>query len=157
MPILNTRGTASAKAFGLTANAPLAVDYLIVAGGGGGGTSVFASAGGAGAGGLLTGATRLTPNTSYTITVGGGGGVGIQGTNSSGLGVTATGGGHGGGNVAPGGTFNGGNGGSGVVILKYPDTYTITIGAGLTGSTASPSGGFKVSTITAGTGNVSWA
>jgi hypothetical protein len=42
------------------------------------------------------------------------------------------------------------------VILKYPDTKTITIGAGLTGTTAGPSGGFKVSTITAGTGNVSW-
>jgi hypothetical protein len=27
----------------------------------------------------------------------------------------------------------------------------------LTGTTAGPSGGFKVSTITAGTGNVSWA
>jgi hypothetical protein len=50
----------------------------------------------------------------------------------------------------------GGNGGAGVVILKYSDTYTITIGAGLTGSTAAPSGGFKVSTITAGAGNVSW-
>jgi hypothetical protein len=44
-----------------------------------------------------------------------------------------------------------------VVILKYPDTRTITIGVGLTGSTGSPSGGFKVTTITAGTGNVSWA
>jgi hypothetical protein len=44
-----------------------------------------------------------------------------------------------------------------VVILKYPDNLTITIGAGLTGSTAAPSGGFKVTTITAGTGNVSWA
>jgi hypothetical protein len=43
------------------------------------------------------------------------------------------------------------------VILKYPDTRTITIGAGLTGSTAAPSGGFKVTTVTAGTGNVSWA
>jgi hypothetical protein len=42
------------------------------------------------------------------------------------------------------------------VILKYLDTKTITIGAGLTGSTAS-SGGFKVTTITAGTGNVSWS
>jgi hypothetical protein len=51
----------------------------------------------------------------------------------------------------------GATGGSGVVILRYPDTRTITIGAGLTGSTASPSGGFKVTTITAGTGNVSWA
>jgi hypothetical protein len=27
----------------------------------------------------------------------------------------------------------------------------------LTGTTAAPSGGFKVTTITAGTGNVSWA
>jgi hypothetical protein len=27
----------------------------------------------------------------------------------------------------------------------------------LTGSTAAPAGGFKVTTITAGTGNVSWA
>jgi hypothetical protein len=43
-----------------------------------------------------------------------------------------------------------------VVILKYSDTSTITIGAGLTGSTAT-SGGFTVATITAGTGNVSWA
>jgi hypothetical protein len=43
------------------------------------------------------------------------------------------------------------------VILKYPDSVTITIGAGLTGSEGSPSGGFKVATITAGTGNVSWA
>jgi hypothetical protein len=43
------------------------------------------------------------------------------------------------------------------VILKYPDNFTITIGAGLTGSTPAPSGGFKVTTITAGTGNVSWA
>jgi hypothetical protein len=51
---------------------------------------------------------------------------------------------------------NGGNGGSGVVILKYVDSRTITIGAGLTGSTAS-AGGFKVTTITAGTGNVSFA
>jgi hypothetical protein len=46
-------------------------------------------------------------------------------------------------------------GGSGVVILRYPAAFTITIGAGLTGSTATD-GGFKVSTITAGTGNVSW-
>ena len=65
------------------------------------------------------------------------------------------GGGGGGGSVGSGG--NGANGGSGVVILKYPDTLTITIGAGLTGSESSPSGGYKVATITAGTGNVSWS
>jgi shikimate 5-dehydrogenase len=54
------------------------------------------------------------------------------------------------------GTGTSGAGGSGVVILKYSDGLTITIGAGLTGSTAT-AGGYKVSTITAGTGNVSWA
>jgi hypothetical protein len=45
---------------------------------------------------------------------------------------------------------------SGVVILSYPSDYTITIGAGLTGST-STNGANKVTSITAGTGNVSWA
>jgi hypothetical protein len=43
------------------------------------------------------------------------------------------------------------------VIFKYPDVLTITIGSGLTGSTPAPSGGSKVTTITAGTGTVSWA
>jgi hypothetical protein len=43
-----------------------------------------------------------------------------------------------------------------MVILRYPTDYTITIGAGLTGSTATD-GSFKVTTITNGTGNVSWA
>jgi hypothetical protein len=48
------------------------------------------------------------------------------------------------------------SGGSGVVFLKYPSAYTITIGAGLTGTTATV-GANKVTTITQGTGNVSWA
>jgi hypothetical protein len=52
--------------------------------------------------------------------------------------------------------LQGGAGGSGIVILSYPTDYTITIGAGLTGSTATV-GSSKVTTITAGTGNVSWA
>jgi hypothetical protein len=51
---------------------------------------------------------------------------------------------------------NAGSGGSGVVILRYPSSRTITIGAGLTGSTATV-GADKVTTITAGTGNVSFA
>jgi len=46
--------------------------------------------------------------------------------------------------------------GSGIVLLKYSGTLTITIGAGLTGSTATV-GSNKVTTISAGTGNVSWA
>jgi hypothetical protein len=48
------------------------------------------------------------------------------------------------------------NGGSGVVILKYPDTYTISVGAGLTSSTAT-SGGFSVTTFTAGTDDISFS
>ena len=50
----------------------------------------------------------------------------------------------------------GGAGGSGIVILRYPVARTITIGAGLTGTTATD-GSYKVTTVTAGTGNVSWA
>jgi hypothetical protein len=47
-------------------------------------------------------------------------------------------------------------GGSGVVILRYPIAAgEITIGAGLTGTTATV-GANNVTTITAGTGNVSW-
>lgn len=48
------------------------------------------------------------------------------------------------------------NGSSGVVILRYPSFFTITIGAGLTGSTSTVDGQ-KVTTITAGSGNVSWS
>jgi hypothetical protein len=47
-------------------------------------------------------------------------------------------------------------GGSGVIVLRYPSTLTITIGAGLTASTSTV-GADKVTTITAGIGNVSWA
>lgn len=95
--------------------------------GGGGGTS---SSSGGGAGGI------------------GGGGAG-NGTN----GTANTGGGGGGISQDPGTVY--GIGGSGVVILRYSNTKTITIGAGLTGSTAAY-GSYKVTTITAGTGNVSW-
>jgi hypothetical protein len=42
------------------------------------------------------------------------------------------------------------------VILRYSNTLTITIGAGLTASTSTV-GANKVTTITNGTGNVSWA
>ena len=83
--------------------------------------------------------------------------------------ITSTGGGYGAGyatNGGSGGSSGGGGGtgaetssfagGSGVVILRYPSIYTITLGAGLTGSTTTVSSN-KVTTITAGTGNVSWA
>jgi hypothetical protein len=41
------------------------------------------------------------------------------------------------------------------VILKYPSARTITASAGLTTSTSTV-GANKVTTITAGTGTVSW-
>jgi hypothetical protein len=42
------------------------------------------------------------------------------------------------------------------VVLRYPNAYTITLGAGLTGSTA-PVSTDNVTTITAGSDTVSWA
>jgi hypothetical protein len=42
------------------------------------------------------------------------------------------------------------------VIVKYPDTVSLTIGVGLTSSTTT-SGGFKVTTFTAGTDSVVFA
>jgi hypothetical protein len=137
-------------------------------GGGAGAYGVFAltTAGGAGGAGL---ATTITGSSVFYAGGGGGGGQGTAPAGGNGGGgnggshtssVTAasngtanTGGGGGGG----AGANAGANGGSGVVILRYLSTLgTITIGAGLTGSTATD-GLYEVTTITAGTGNVSWA
>jgi hypothetical protein len=80
----------------------------------------------------------------------GGGGAGGSGAGSSG--TSNTGGGGGGGYGSAGGA-----GGSGVVIIKYPSTLTISNpGGGLTSSTTS-SGGFNITTFTAGTGNIQFA
>lgn len=87
---------------------------------------------------------------------GGNGGGGAGNNNGVGTAGTANTGGGGGGSRAVSGTFGGSTGGSGVVILRYLSSRTITIGAGLTGSTTTD-GSFRVTTITAGTGNVSWA
>jgi hypothetical protein len=84
---------------------------------------------------------------------GGTGGTYRQATSLAVAGTPNLGGGGGGGGGAVG---TAAAGGSGVVILKYPDTYTINIGSGLTGSTPAASGGFKVTTFTAGTGLVSF-
>ena len=46
-------------------------------------------------------------------------------------------------------------GGSGVVIIKYPDTRTITVGGSLTSSTVTTTG-YKMTIFTAGTDNVSF-
>jgi hypothetical protein len=93
----------------------------------------------------------------------GSGALGTGGTGGGGNATDGTTGGSGTVNTGSGGAsstganlLGGGNGGSGVVILKYESLYTITIGAGLTGTTSTV-GSSKITTITAGTGNVSWA
>jgi hypothetical protein len=53
-------------------------------------------------------------------------------------------------------TNAGQNGASGVVILRYPNTRTITIGSGLVADAPISVGSDTVVRITAGTGNVSW-
>ena len=47
-------------------------------------------------------------------------------------------------------------GGSGIVILKYPNSFTINQTGGLSMSTAN-SGDYKVTSITSGSGNVYWS
>lgn len=69
-------------------------------------------------------------------------------------GAANTGGGGGGG----GASGLGQNGGSGVVIIKYPNTYTISVGAGLASSTDSSSvPGYKITTFTQGEDNISFS
>ena len=77
-----------------------------------------------------------------------------------------------GGNTASNGTENRGNGGSGgggtsatsaggsgIVILKYPSTLTLSNpGAGLTYTTDSANvAGYNITTFTAGTGEIQWS
>ena len=103
------------------------------AGGGGGcnNSNSPAGAGGLGGGGQGQGNGNNVPAKNGTANTGGGGG-GVRDTSG-----------------------DGGNGGSGIIILSYPSSSTITLGAGLTGSTTTV-GANKVTTITAGSGNVSW-
>jgi len=145
-------------------------------GGAGGGGAYLAgnngttSAGGNGGNGLSNSIT----GSNITYAGGGGGGTynggtpGIGGSggggnaaafNSNGINGTANTGGGGGGNGGRGGTVNNlasGAGGSGVVILRYPNTKTITVGAGLTATTATV-GTDSVTTFTAGTGTISFS
>jgi len=128
------------------------------AGGSGQSSSITGSAitraggGGGGAGGTGTGASGGT----------GGGGAGANGTNNATVGNTGTAGtvntGSGGGGGS-GGTSAGSiaNGGSGIVILRYATAdATISVGAGLTSSSATD-GSDTVVTFTAGTGTITFS
>jgi len=93
-------------------------------------------------------------------TINGVGGLGGGGDAANGPGAgsgpdNTSGGGAGGRDRADGDGYEGGNGGSGVVILRYPNTYTISQ-TGLTVSTITQ-GDNKVSIITGGTGTVSFS
>jgi hypothetical protein len=144
--------------------------------GGGGGAGAAGNNGDNNGGGARGGAGLASSITGTSVTrAGGGGGGGYANYNQpSGDGAGGSGGGGAGGNPGSGtngtantgsggggagrqGSYMSGAGGSGVVILRYLTADgTITIGAGLTGSTATD-GSYKVTTITAGSGNVSWA
>lgn len=132
-------------------------------GGGGGG------AGGAGEDGTNTDVGAGGPGLSNDITgsavfYGGGGGggggnganlhTGTNGSTSTGSNGAANTGAGGGANTGANATSTG-TGGSGVVIFRYPNTLNISQ-SGLTLSTTTD-GNDKVTTVTAGTGTVSWS
>jgi len=152
-------------------------DYVAPTGGGGGGAGAAGSdgaGGNPGAGGPGGDGIQVDITGASVYYAGGGGGGAYQqtttvpggnggGGNSSGDGGAPTAGtaNTGGGGGTSGGSFGSGfvqgaSGGSGVVILRYPNTYTITVGAGLTSSTATD-GSDKVTTFTAGTDSISFS
>jgi len=102
--------------------------------GGGGGTGNGTPAGSGGQGGGADGTRNAAGNSGTANTGGGAGGIIVFGT----------------------GQLYGGNGGSGIVILLYPDTYSISQ-TGLTLTETDRGDGYKYATITAGTGTVSWS
>lgn len=115
--------------------------------------SSVAYAGGGGGGGYVAGGPSQ-PFHVGTGGVGGGGNGGDYGNGSAAtVGTANTGGGGGGGGGPQGNANNGASGGSGVVILRYANTETLTIPGGLTSTTATV-GSDKVTTFTAGTGNI---
>jgi len=102
--------------FSFDSHDEIPVDILLVAGGGSGGVD---NAGGGGGGGLIDGPATLTSG-SYPISIGSGGaarpgptddGAGSPGSNSTGFGWTALGGGRGGGWSQGTGAASGGSGG----------------------------------------------
>jgi len=143
---------------------------------GGGGAGASANGGNSSGSTSGSGGAGLSSSLSgSSVGYGGGGGAGCEGGSASpGAGATTFGGGNGSGPVANngsagttnrgggGGGGDGGNtnsgyaGGSGVVIVRYPNTYPniSSISGGLTYSGPVNSGGYKIYTFTAGTGTV---
>ena len=120
------------------------------AGGQGNAVSPFRGGGGGGAGGAGTAGVSGGHGGS-----GGGGNGGVLSGAMAAAGAANTGSG-GGGGVSQGAQVAGAAGGSGIIILKYSTLNTILLSAGLTTSTTTV-GDSKITTITAGSGTVSWA
>ena len=136
-------------------------------GGGGGGAGSLGQNGGSLQGNGGAGLASSITGASITRASGGSGGANsiqpaatpgggaIPGSNA----VDNTGGGGGGGSNLPSTLANGTNGGSGIVILRYSDTYSITVGAGLITGVLNQAVGAaeKYTTFTAGTGNIQFS
>jgi hypothetical protein len=118
-------------------------NYRGGAGGGAGGVGSNAADSGA-AGGV--GVSNSLSGSAVTYATGGKG----SGTYFAGDGPD------GGANTGDGGGALRGDGGSGIVIIKFSDSYTCTVGAGLT-SSSSTAGGFTTISFTAGTGTVTFS
>ena len=92
-------------------------------------------------------------NRAYDAGTGGAGGSGIGGKGGGTDGIAVAGtpnrGGGGGGSGFFTGDYSGKAGGSGVVIIRVPDTQTLTFSAGVTVSGGTASGGYKLYTVTA--------
>ena len=116
------------------------------------GTSIGYAGGGAGGRGDQSGNSEGTPG----VGGGSGGRWGYAGAGGGPTSATFYGGGGGGQGYAQDAGYVGGNGYQGYIVLKYPDTKTLT-SSGMTVATDAPSGGFKVSKITAGNGTVTIA
>jgi len=133
--------------------------------GAGGGAGAVGGAGISAVGGTGGAGVQVGISGSLTYYAGGGGAAGTTTGGSGGAGGGGTGGtsstagtansGGGGGGQKDG---QGSSGGSGILILKYPSTYSATFSGGVTQST-STSGAYKISTITAAgvSDTVSWA
>jgi hypothetical protein len=165
---------------GYAGGSAAAVDSYASGGGGGAGTlggdfigsrsGGTAGSGGAGVTSTITGspvaraggggAAAAAYYSQSLGTTSAGGGAGGSGGGGGTAGSPNTGGGGGGGALSgPGQTIGAGAaGGSGIVILRYPTAATISNpGGGLTLSTSTSVPGYKITSVTAGTGNVSWS
>lgn len=137
-----------------------------------GGTGLAGGGGGAGEAGNTDGQGQGGDGVAVSITgssvfYGGGGGAGngaVGGDGGGGAGSSSSGGVNGTANTGGGGGGNSGSntgrtGGSGIVILRYPNTVTLTASAGLTTGVLNQAvgGSERYTTFTAGTGTVSFS